>query len=271
MIAFFETLKSLLVVALRFAIAYALFFYLAHFTEIQSVVLAVVGLCAFDAYRSAFRTAMKQKPDFEPFWVTIQPNWYSLCQDFHLADVEKWQDLLKQWQRPASSEYSILHDGVTFTMLSKKLFYSNNYQNFFGELDLKIPVEELKPESGTFGRPFTPQLYIKRSLAGEKRTLPVIEFGLVTEESLKRGFHPADEKANLPFAQLPEVIFYNYFNSELNGEVDYDQAKRWEKEGQMRLVEYGWTQKERDPEDSWLNWPYEISHKYLRVTYRGIS
>ncbi|HTD57025.1 MAG TPA: hypothetical protein VK670_16660, partial [Silvibacterium sp.] len=68
-------------------------------------------------------------------------------------------------------------------------------------LDLKIPIEELRPDSNMFS--FAPQFYVRRTIVGEKQRLPAIEFGLVTQESLKKSFHPADDKAKIPIACLP--------------------------------------------------------------------
>ena len=67
----FQILKNLLLTMLRFAVVYALFFYLAHFSVAQSLGLTVVGLIAFDAYRKALKVAKKQPSPFEPFWIRI--------------------------------------------------------------------------------------------------------------------------------------------------------------------------------------------------------
>jgi hypothetical protein len=114
---------------------------------------------------------------------------------------------------------------------------------------------------------FAPQFYVRRTLAGEKKKVPAIEFGLITQESLKKSFHPADDNAKIPIAWLPEIVFYRFSH--------YD---NWlENMGKIaeltkaQLAEFGWSQKKRDPEESWLHWPLEVNHKYFQVTYRGIS
>jgi hypothetical protein len=266
MATLFGIVKSVVLALIRFGIAYVVCFYMAHFTESQSVVVSIVGLCAFDGYRVAYGIAAKQKLQFEPFWVRIQPDWYSICRDFGLAAGERWKEL-QETSKAAPAGYSVLRDGFNFTMLSPTLFYSNDHFTFFGDLDFKIPIEELRTEQD---RPFSfaPQFYVKRTLAGEKRNLPVIEFGIITQDSLKKSFHPADDNANVPVARLPEVVLYHRFG---NRGFAYDRGERSEKERELRLAEYGWTRKERDPENLWLHWPFEINNKYLRVTYRGIS
>jgi hypothetical protein len=253
------SLKSPAFALIRLGFTYAFFFYVAHFTEIQSLALAVVALCALDAYR----LASKQPPKFAPFWVRIEPNWRPICHDFNLAAGDKWTELQERC-KTTEEGYSILHNGVNFTMLSDTLFYSNDHKTFFGELDFNIGLEQLRPEPGnTFS--FAPQFYIKRTLAGEKKKVAVIEFGLVTEESLKKSVHPRDDRANIPIAWLPEIIFFGYAHPD-----NWDKMKEIEAQTKQ-LADFGWKEKERDPEDSWLRWPYEVDHKYIRLTYRGIS
>ena len=262
----FQVLKNTAMALLWFGIAYAVFFYVAHFTVIQSLLLSVVGLCAIDGYRLSFKIATNEQPKFEPFWVSVMPNWYSICNDFGLAAGEKWPELQAKCET-APADYSILRDGLNFTMLSPTLFYSNDHQSFFGELDFKMPIEELRPEPGGF-LSFAPQFYIKRTLVGDKKNLPAIEFGLVTQESLEKSFHPRDSKANIPIAWLPEIVFFGFTQPDA---YNWDTIKKIEEQTESQLTDFGWTQKEEDPEDSWLNGPSEIDHKYVRVKYRGIS
>jgi len=263
-----QILKGIALAVLRFGIGYAVFFYAAHFTEIQSVVLTAVALCAFDGYKQALKVAGKQ-PAFEPFWVRVEPNWYAICHDFGLADDESWKEL-REKTKAAPASYSILRNGFNFTMLSQSLFYSNDHHTFFGELDFRLPIDELKPEADTFGFSIGPRFYIKRSLAlaGAKTKVPVIELGLITRESLKKSQHPADHEGEIPIARLPEMVFYGYLHPD---DYNFDTMKKIGERTKAQLAEFSWTEEERDAEYSWLNLPTEISHKYARVTYRGIS
>jgi hypothetical protein len=256
-------LKSIAIFLLWFGGCYAVMFYVAHFTEIQSLVLAAVALFAVDGYRIAMKVAGKVQPEFEPFWISIEPNWYDICNDYGLAAGEKWKELQEKCK--GASGFSVLRNGLNFTMLTNKLFFSNDHKYFFGELDLKIRIEELRPDANMFS--FAPQFYVKRTIAGEKKKVPAIEFGLVTQESLKKSFHPADDNANIPLAWLPEIVFFGFqdYDDWLN---NMDKVAELQK---AQLKEFGWTEKERDPEDSWLHWPLEINHKYFHVRYRGIE
>ena len=74
----FQLVKNIGLVLLRFGVAYALFFYLADFNIVQSVILAIVGLCAIESYVAVYKILEKQEPRFQPFWVCVEPNWYLL-------------------------------------------------------------------------------------------------------------------------------------------------------------------------------------------------
>ena len=168
-----QVIKGFAVLLFWYGGGYAAFFYVAHFTQVQSLILAAVALCAIDGYRVATKVAGKVQPAFEPIWVKIQPNWYLLCQDFALYDVTKWDGLQAKCE-DSPTEYSILRNGFNFTMLGPKLFFSNDLKSFFGELDFTMPLEELKPEkSERLLGPFTPRFYIKQTLAGSKKDIPV--------------------------------------------------------------------------------------------------
>lgn len=259
-------IKAVFSALLLFGSGYAVFFFIGHFTPMQSVLLTLLGMGVVTAYRTTFALASRV-PGFEPFWVSVQPNWYALCQDYGLYDVARWEEFQERWKDP-TTEYSILRKGVMFTMLSPTLFFSNDHHSFFGKLDIKASVEELKPEHAEdYLGTFPPQFYIKRGRAGNKK-VPVIEFGLVTSESLKRSPHPTDDRSNLPVAYLPESVFFGYMHPD---GYNYDTMTKIEEETTAQLGEFAWTRKERNPEDSWLHWPYEINHKYVTIKYRGID
>jgi hypothetical protein len=263
-----EAAKGLAKNLLRFAAGYAFCFYVGHFTEVQSLIIAFIALCALEGNRLAFKIAAKHPQNFEPYWISIEPQWYEICHDFGLAVGEKWTDLQEKC-KSSSGEYNVLQNGVNLTALSHTLFYSNDHKRFFTGLDFNISIEELRPQAGNRFS-FAPQFYVKQTVAGEKKSrVPVIEFGLVTQESIKETFHPADRRANIPIAQLPEIVFYAYAHAE--DDYSIDKMEKVEKRTDKLLAQFGWTKGERDPDDSWLHWPLEIKHKYVHVSYRDLS
>ncbi len=260
MATIWQIIKGLIWGLVRFGIAYSVFAYIAEFNETQSVVLAVVALCAFDAYRAAIKTAARQEPNFTPFWMSVSPNWYAICRDHNLTDVEKWDEFLEACSQN-SDEHSVLRDGLNFTMLSHSLFFSSDHKSFFSELDLRMSLEECRPDDDF--KMFKPTFYVKRKVTDRQHR--VIEFGIVTHESKTRSVHPRDDRDEVPLAQLHEIEFIHNFH-----DLDYGVAKKVEPERQQRLAEYGWEREQRDDEDSWLNRPIALNHKYFRITYRDV-
>jgi hypothetical protein len=122
---------------------FVIWYYLAHFNVVQSFLLTLLAGYVISIYGQI--TAKTQRSNFTPFWVRIEPNWYSICDDFGLAAGEKWKELQAQCKTP-SAGYSIFRNGFNFTMLSPTLSYSNDHHTFFGDLDFKIPIEELTTE-----------------------------------------------------------------------------------------------------------------------------
>jgi hypothetical protein len=153
-------------------------------------------------------------------------------------------------------------------MLSPTLVYSNNHQDFLGSLEITEEVTEMRPAHGIDGhRPVAPRFYVKRSLPRAPKNAPVIEFGLVTEESLMRRTHEWAHEERMVVAYLPQNVFYRYYNA---ADQDFGGAQQLEAEIKAALVESGWTQKERTSPLSSRD-PFEIEHKYLRLIYRGLS
>lgn len=261
-------IKSLFVLLLYAAGGYAVFFLVAHFTLVQSTLLTILAASVISAYRWLYQLATTRTPRIEPFWVRVSPNWYAICQDYGLYDVNRWEELLDECAKQ-TPEYSVFRHGINFTMLSPTLFYSNDQHYFFGEIDVRCSIDELKPATpDRFLGTFTPQFYVKRALGGKNKKVAVIEFGLITQESLKKSFHPADHADHVPIASLPEIVFYFYNNPDMD---NYKLADKIHAETKERLADFAWTTTEQDPEYSSLHPPEELKHKYLTITYKGIG
>lgn len=263
-----QAMKAISVLLLWFGGGYTLFFYVAHFGAIQSLILAGVALCAADGYRVATKAAERTQAAFEPFWIRIEPNWYNLCQDFKLYDVANWGELQQKCGAASPADYSVVRNGFSFTMLSPTLYYSNDHRSFFRDLDFRMPAEEFRPEGGDqMSGSFAPRFYVKRRLAGPTKSILVIDLGLVTAESLKRSRYPTDDADEMSVASLPEIVFFGYMHPDL---YNYDMMRKIEEQSNALLADFGWERKKRDPEDRWMHCPIEITHKYVKVTYLGI-
>lgn len=83
----FETLKRVVLAVTWLGMVFAIWRYLAHFNVVQSVLLTLLAFYVIGQMTS--KTEKGQMSNFSPFWVRIEPNWYSICSDFGLAAGEK--------------------------------------------------------------------------------------------------------------------------------------------------------------------------------------
>lgn len=257
--ALYTSLKELFVVG----IAYYVFWRYAHFTEVQAMILALMA----GVLVSLFAATRKTSSRFEPFFIRIEPQWFDILHDQQLVDNEKWKSLNAHYENKENA-YSVLRDGIAITALGQELYYSHNHKTFSSKLDLSEPIPEFQiSETRESTSSFTPRFYVKLVLEKYSRnsTFRCIQFGLVTVDSLKKSIHPADDRANIPLATLPYAIF-NCYN---NGYFALD-GKLKEAEIERLLKEYGWEHSKRNADDHWLNLPFEINHKYVRVLYDGV-
>lgn len=61
---------------------FLVFYFLASFTVTQSVVLTVVTVLAISARRIVTKVVARNPPNFDPFWVSVSPNWAALGRDY---------------------------------------------------------------------------------------------------------------------------------------------------------------------------------------------
>ena len=265
-----HAIKHLFVFLFRFSVSFAVCAFIADFTILQSAVLAGIAVIAYGSYRMSTAVAEHVSPQFDPFWVEIMPKWAVICKEYDIYDVTKWDDLMN-YCGVNPKRYTIVRNGFNFTMLNRNLFFSNDRQYFFGDLDFRIPIEELLvgEKEDILRGIFAPRLYIKRKMMGTDRNLPVIEFGLVTSESIKKCVHFGDNRDEIPIARLPELLFFNYMNPLPLSRADSDKILE---ETNALLKEFEWTERERDnPDDFYLEEPFEVNHKMFRVTYRPLK
>jgi hypothetical protein len=232
-----------------------------QFTKEQALLLTIVGFFALDAHRRA----NTPPSEFRPFFIHIQPDWHLLAKDFALTsedNVDKaiattWEGTKATLEHGAPPSYSVLRDGIGFTVLSHTLMYSRDHKFFFSGNSIREDIAEFTAEKNPrrYGGPYPPQFHV--NLKADKNKITVFEFGLRTEESISKANERDRESANINLVQLPYVIFRDFYDFKPG--LDHDAEEK------ALLKEYGWVQKERNLRD-----PYTISHKYLQVSYGQI-
>jgi hypothetical protein len=225
---------------------------------------AIFGFVAFCILILLDRTDVDAH--FMPCWIRIEPNWYQLLSDHGSVDESKWKELQIRYAEKSPAGYDVLLKGISFTALSPTLYYSDDFHYFFGKLDLRAEIEELRPAE----KPpwpfsdFAPKFYVKEifDLAKRRRYL---EFGLITLESIQRERkHDFDDAPMfVTVARLPKEFFGAIHGPELSSKKLAALEKK--------LEQSGWNREKRDWEDHHFGIPAELQHKYVRIRYGEIS
>jgi hypothetical protein len=277
--------KRTLRLCLQAAVASVFAFYFfrgTRFSDGQAIYLAL--LVGGIAVAISFLYERTKPPQFERFWIRIQPNWTPLPKDYGLVDEDSWDTLRSARlgdhglvdedggeSRPKDTplRWNLLRDGIGFTVLAPDLYYSNDHKSFFSKLDFVADIEELRPTE----KPpwpfhdFVPRFYVKERFIMEERR-EYLEFGLITLESIQRpGGHEFDRESKLvPAARLPKEFLRAKrgpaYHTDLSGRKAADLEKQ--------LSKSGWQRAKRESEDSFLGVPFEIQHKYVTLRFDGL-
>jgi hypothetical protein len=112
--AFIKVLAKELVFLAAF---YAGVRYLGEFTLRQSIALTFIAWIGYELYAKLNASGRVGK-GFEPFCVSIHPNWYELLSDFKLiGGMEEWHRLREEAERMPASEYNVFRSGFLFTVI----------------------------------------------------------------------------------------------------------------------------------------------------------
>src|SRR5216684_6792287 len=167
--------------------------YLGSFSVRQSAVLTILACICYEL-GAKFNASRKVESAFEPFCVSIHPNWYQLLTDFKLiGSTEEWHRICEERDREPTSGYSALRTGFFFTVILPPsggmppgLTFWNDRQTFLGGMSLSESVIEEKGEGGmstlkTEAHPFfrhpkyaqLPEIYFKWGVGGYELGLEV--------------------------------------------------------------------------------------------------
>lgn len=238
------TVKELIVASL----AYYAFWHYLEFTQKQAAVLAVMVLLLLSLALRA------EKPGFEPFFIRIEPRWVHILRDLALVREDEWPGLRAALDESEKAAYNLFRDGIAVTVLGPNLYFSNNHKIFFTQLDLAEPMRELLPlEERQRVLSTPPMLRVKRALEKRPKSafINCIRFDFVTADSHEKRL-----------ATLPHSVF-----GFQKGYLALDDALK-DSETEQLLKEYGWEREKRGDDE--LAWENEISHRYFKVSYRGV-
>jgi hypothetical protein len=232
--------------------AFLLFWIVGTFPVRQSAVLAIVVAFIVNSLSSWVWNAFLNPLVVKPFNVNIKPNWKLLLTDRGLVKEGEWERVESDIARRPG--YNVLLDGVTFTALHPNLFYYNDHHNFFTEMIIAEPIEEIRSLSlpdwvvteahreRLSGRSFALRFYVKRSQTGE------FEIGL-----------DGGEQSHI--ATLPAGVLWLFWGKQ----VSRGDRKKLDR----ALAQEGWASGYLE-RGTVYDGPVEIHHKYLIVRIGGI-
>ncbi len=246
-----KTIKLLLKGAALILVLFYLFKN-ANFSDSQSLFLSLVVVVVVGYIQE--RTAVsKEQKEFRPFAIRISPNWRELLKDYGLFSEEKWKKIQNKSNNQKSDAYNVYTKGISFTMVQPELVFINDHNEFATRVDISERMEELKDGPGFLD--YTPRFYIKNDWNG-------YDIGVTTPESYHKSHMAGDDLELIKVATIPYGLFKPYFGHKLT----VNEHKKLEKS----LKDEGWKREEYTAEDSLINWPQSITHKYFIVYYTEI-
>ncbi len=261
-----------------FAALFLCFRYLADFSPMQSVVLAVIG-GGYDLYET-LKAAGRSKEHFYPHSVLVDPKLHYLLLDYKLIkDAEEFRQL---WEKGLKDMLLI-----RFTVLQPqrdvdlpRLIYWDSRKSFVTEVDFEEPVKAVKFEE--------PNIIIKELGLRRRELIWFLRLGpggyqlglTVPTEWWQRIRATSDigelaktdaetdsgtGEARLLVATLPYEAFEFYYHRETDLRRDQKQKELADEQ----LSKYGWKREDRsgaEVPDPWLR----LEHRYFTVQHRSI-
>jgi hypothetical protein len=198
----------------------------------------------------------KREDQFASFRIIVSPKWTDLFKDFQLSTDNSWDKRV-----PQGSEYHLLRDGITFTVLKRDLIYSDDHHSFHSEIRFVEEIKEITLPSAmpaSMGHPF---VYVKEDLSEESKVHRMgYEIGIATPESIQKAPYPEDLRGRIKVAFLPYngLGLYKYENLPREKLIENLMKYHWE----------GWSEEQAPLPGE--HKPTFFCHKYFDVYLKYI-
>lgn len=255
-------LKEYVTLAASFGVGYWVLTRLGGFSQPQAIILAIIVAVLLNLLTTVVRYSNRDK--FEPFTVTFAPQWFAIVTENRLLSETEF---LQMRHTEPKGGFRFISGEFKVARLSPTLWFFSHYSAFRSTLDIDHTLDELvRPEDKEKPLMFAPRFYFKE--ASDKHPkhglIRCIEFGLITDGSMKKSVHWSDDRGNMPLGKLPDAVFNPYYADEnfaLNEKIS-------EKDMKTLLEHYGWVRDERDYDSPW---ELDIfKHKYMTVYLESI-
>jgi hypothetical protein len=255
------------------------FRYLADFSPMQSVVLAVIGCGGYNLYES-LKAAGRSKQRFYPYSVVVDPKLHYLLLDYKLIkDAEEFRQLWKKGLK----DVLLIH----FTVLQPQddvdlpgLIYWDSRKSFVTQVDFREPVEAVKFEEPNnfikeLGLPPRELIWFLRLGPGGYQlglTVPTEWWERIRATSaigeLAKTDADTDSRTGntrVLVATLPYEAFEFYYHREIDLKGDQKQKELADRQ----LSKYGWKPEDRSGAEVADPW-HRLEHRYFTVQHRSI-
>ncbi len=236
-------------------ISFLALYYGAAFSARQAAALSLFGLALYKFLYEPLKRARWIDEKFLPYWVVVRPKWDELLFDYGLVrTIEELRAIYAQAANTPSSQYNLVRDNITFTVVRPDIIFHNKGNYFSRDVDLWLPIEEVKlpPEIGDtraqeMQLTHSPYICVRSRVNG-------IEIALA-----KR---PSDSTGKVS-AVLPHAEFAVYLTK---SETNSGRLAKLDKARDDLIKQAGWTRKERVIDIA----PEMLEHKYFEVEHKPI-
>jgi hypothetical protein len=126
-------------------VLFVAFFDIGDFSMKQSLVLTLLSIALYWAIEG---TSHKSNLKFNPYWLSVSPNWVKILTDYKLIkSPEEWYAIENSFQSKPFDDYDVLRHGIVLTILQQSqlydqfLVYSDYHHSFKSRIDY---VEDMK-------------------------------------------------------------------------------------------------------------------------------
>lgn len=266
-----------------FVVSFCLLSFLGGFSEMQSIVLALLLCVAF--LRPSLAT---RETKFVPFSIFVAPELHKILQDFDLVkDADgAWEEFRQGRDRLPKEEWNIWKTmGFSFSFITPELIYKTNWNSFSTEgvdvtasLEPAVIVRE-KEEPDSMFRNYSPSIHLtirRGSGCFLKLTLLDWYWDKIKHKEVLKSIPQSDVSldhmcgtVDIVLARIPPQEFDMYYPAMQRGSDKdaYGKAVQQRKEARAR---FGWKGKSR--RDMYGNEPGEdrsdeAEHQYCTVAH----
>lgn len=256
------------------------FFFLAGFSEVQSLVLMAFAMLGYAELRS--RT--KQDAPFVPYHVFVEPKLHLMATDFALIEGtgRTWEQVWTEIDKLPKAPWNLWHrgSGFSFSRLSPELVYDNGSNRFATETHLWATFEPIALAwiEGTQDHPpLSPALrLVDDRLSIELMTWHWekirhnVAFRDINQEKDVYRLGEGGRTVQVHLATIPYGEFYPHFVKNFGDEDFVERYNLAIKRRAESREEHGWKGKAHDYEGIPADRSNVIEHKYFTLSHSAL-